>query len=494
MSYQKKEWVTQEIIRGVDLNHLENGIYEESVKNEQQDEVLNTTYKTSDPSINALNDSDSIPLHDTFMQKKKITWSRIKDMLNVLFPPKNHAGTSTVYGIGNASQYGHVKLSDTYKSSAGSASQAVGASSKAVSDVYSTLSNQISSLESGLDWKESVATYSALFTTYPNPEDGWTVNVKDTNYTYRYDGLSWVAISANSIPDATTSVKGLMTTAYVSKLNGIQSGAQVNTVTGVKGNSETSYRTGDINITKANIGLGSVGNFKAVSTAASQGLTDAEKLNARTNIGAGTSSFSGSYNDLTNKPTITTVNNGTLTIQKNGTTVTTFTANQSGNSTANITISKSDVGLSNVGNFKAVSTVANQGLTEAEKANARTNIGAGSTSFSGDYNDLANKPTIGNATLTIQKNGATVKTFGANATANVTCNLTLSATDVGLGKVGNYKAVSTVANQGLTSNEKINARANIGAGTSSFSGSYNDLSNKPTIPKITVSGTKLIFS
>ena len=44
------------------------------------------------------------------------------------------------------------------------------------------------------------------------------------------------------------------------KLSGIQSGAQVNTITGVKGNSETSYRTGNVNITKANIGLGNVDN------------------------------------------------------------------------------------------------------------------------------------------------------------------------------------------------------------------------------------------
>lgn len=54
--------------------------------------------------------------------------------------------------------------------------------------------------------------------------------------------------------------------------------------------------------------------------------------------------------------------------------------------------------------------------------------------------------------------------------------------DVGLGDVGNFKAVSTVASQKLSDDEKANARANIGAGTSSFSGSYNDLSNKPTIP------------
>jgi hypothetical protein len=76
------------------------------------------------------------------------------------------------------------------------------------------------------------------------------------------------------------------------------------TNTSVKGNAESSYRTGQVNITPANIGLGNVGNFKAVSTVTNQGLTDTEKANARANIGAGTSSFSGNYNDLSNKPTI----------------------------------------------------------------------------------------------------------------------------------------------------------------------------------------------
>ena len=42
----------------------------------------------------------------------------------------------------------------------------------------------------------------------------------------------------------------------------------------------------------------------AVKYTASQNLTDAQKQQARTNIGAGTSSFSGNYNDLVNKPTI----------------------------------------------------------------------------------------------------------------------------------------------------------------------------------------------
>lgn len=45
---------------------------------------------------------------------------------------------------------------------------------------------------------------------------------------------------------------------------------------------------------------------------------------------------SGSYNDLSNKPTIPTVNNATLTVQLNGTNVQTFGANASSNATANI--------------------------------------------------------------------------------------------------------------------------------------------------------------
>lgn len=48
----------------------------------------------------------------------------------------------------------------------------------------------------------------------------------------------------------------------------------------------------------------------------------------------------GTYSDLIGTPTIPTVNNATLTIQKNGTTVNTFTANASSNVTANIQVNE----------------------------------------------------------------------------------------------------------------------------------------------------------
>lgn len=70
--------------------------------------------------------------------------------------------------------------------------------------------NKFSALETAIDWKEAVNTFADLAATYPNPDDGWTVNVKDTDYTYRWSGKAWIAISANAIPKATQSVDGLL--------------------------------------------------------------------------------------------------------------------------------------------------------------------------------------------------------------------------------------------------------------------------------------------
>lgn len=52
----------------------------------------------------------------------------------------------------------------------------------------------------------------------------------------------------------------------------------------------------------------------------------------------------------------------------------------------------------------------------------------------------------------------------------------------------------TYTAQTLTDEQKTQARSNIGAGTSNFSGSYNDLSNKPNIPAETVIDTTLTKS
>lgn len=52
----------------------------------------------------------------------------------------------------------------------------------------------ISAIVQECDWKESVNTFDDLASTYPTPESGWTVSVKATNITYRYNGSEWIDI------------------------------------------------------------------------------------------------------------------------------------------------------------------------------------------------------------------------------------------------------------------------------------------------------------
>lgn len=87
---------------------------------------------------------------------------------------------------------------------------------------------------------------------------------------------------------------------------------------------------------------------------------------------------SGSYNDLSNKPTIPTVNNATLTIQKNGTTVKTFTANASSNVTANITVPTKTSDITNDSGFLTSIPVATSSVLGGIKVGSGLSVtGAG---------------------------------------------------------------------------------------------------------------------
>lgn len=167
----------------------------------------------------------------------------------------------------------------------------------------------------------------------------------------------------------------------------------------------------------------------AVKTIA-QTLTDVQKRQVRINIGAGTSSFDGSYNSLSDKPTIPTQtsqlenNSGFITGADVPTKVSEL-ENDSGyitNTALNGYAKTNDIptkvsqlnndagyvdstgaknaapvqsvdGSTGIVATNAVKTIT-QTLTDAQKAQARTNIGAGTSSFDGDYESLSNKPTI----------------------------------------------------------------------------------------------------
>lgn len=193
----------------------------------------------------------------------------------------------------------------------------------------------------------------------------------------------------------------------------------------------------------------------------------------------------------------------------------------------NVAIATADVSSGNV--VRVFVPNGNMSAAFIIKAESSGGGGGGTTTA---YGDLTGKPQVNGVTLVDNKTSKELKLYGTGneppypvtsvngQTGDVTIEtgsnvdsvngktgtVVLDKSDIGLGNVDNVKqysasnpppypvtsvdgatgavttnAVKTTA-QSLTTAQKAQARANIGAGTSNFSGSYNDLSDKPTIP------------
>lgn len=169
------------------------------------------------------------------------------------------------------------------------------------------------------------------------------------------------------------------------------------------------------------------------------------------------------------------VNNGKLTIQKNGSSIGTFTANQSSNATANIIVPTKTSDLTNDSNFVSntdYATSSTGGVVKVGSGLSITNgvlstTGGGvadavewdnvlnkppfsTVATSGSYNDLSNKPTIptvNNGVLTIKKNGIDVATFTANQSSKTTADITVPTKTSDLtNDSGFIDKVSTITN------------------------------------------------
>ena len=147
------------------------------------------------------------------------------------------------------------------------------------------------------------------------------------------------------------------------------------------------------------------------------------------------SDFSGSYNDLTDKPTIPTVNNATLTIQRNNTNVGTFTANASSDKTINITVPTTVAELSDASAYVTQNNLTTQlankqnVLTAGDHINITDNtikavdyVHSEDPAPTSQVTPVVTNDMIANGTITADKlaSGATVK-------------LTLSTSDIGEG-------------------------------------------------------------
>ncbi|MBQ3735019.1 MAG: hypothetical protein II859_13780 [Bacteroidales bacterium] len=161
---------------------------------------------------------------------------------------------------------------------------------------------------------------------------------------------------------------------------------------------------------------------------------------------------SGNYNDLTNKPTIPTVNDGNIIVQQDGTVVGSFTTNQSGTTTINLT-----------------------------------------------------SPNVADGVLTLKRNGVPVGTFTANQAMPANIDIVVPTTVAEMTDAAQYAKTTDIPTQTsqLTNNSGFITASDIPAqqnadwnattgaaqilnkptlATVATSGNYNDLTNKPTIP------------
>ena len=123
----------------------------------------------------------------------------------------------------------------------------------------------------------------------------------------------------------------------------------------------------------------------------------------------------------------------------------TLTASDVGALASTTTYVSSVDGASGAVTTNAVKTTA-QSLTDAQKTQARTNIGAGTSSFSGSYNDLTNKPSIPTKTSEIDNDSGYITSAGApvQSVNSKTGAVTLAAADVSaVGLSGNDTITGT---------------------------------------------------
>ena len=85
-----------------------------------------------------------------------------------------------------------------------------------------------------------------------------------------------------------------------------------------------------------------------------------------------------------------------------------------------------------------------QNLSDAQKAQARINIGAGTSSFDGNYSSLSGKPTIPSNTSQLNNDSGFITSENApvKSVNNKTGEVMLSAADVGLSNVDNIRQYS----------------------------------------------------
>ena len=147
------------------------------------------------------------------------------------------------------------------------------------------------------------------------------------------------------------------------------------------------------------------------------------------------SDFSGSYNDLTDKPTIPTVNNATLTIQRNNTNVGTFTANASSDKTINIAVPTTVAELSDASTYVTQNNLTTQLANKQNVLTAGDHINITDNTIKAvDYVHSEDPAPTSQVTPVVTNDMIADGTITADKLASgATVKLTLSTSDIGEG-------------------------------------------------------------
>lgn len=226
------------------------------------------------------------------------------------------------------------------------------------------------------------------------------------------------------------------TNSYKSKLDSISEGAQVNTVTGIKGDSETTYRIGNVNITKDNLGLGNVENKSSANIREELTKSDVTKALGYT------------------PPTTDTNTKYGLSLEENK-----LSLVESG-STSQVTISTNDttytLAQDSTDKHKLIFTPSEGNATEITMPDNNTTYSAGTgitlsgTTFSNSgVRSIATGST--NGTISVNTNGASVN-VAVKGLGSLAYKSSLGASDVGAipaSAKGTANGVSTLDANGL---------------------------------------------
>lgn len=211
--------------------------------------------------------------------------------------------------------------------------------------------------------------------------------------------------------------------------------------------------------TASEVGLGNVGNFKAVSTVESQGLTDTEKSNARANIGA---QVAGSYASSTH--------NHDDKYQAKGSYASASHTHTKSQITDFPTSMPANGGNSSTVNGHTVNADVPSGAKFTDTDTWRPQPDWNATSGDAVIKNKPTIPSVGNGTVTITQNGTSKGTFTMNQSGNTTIALTDTNTDT-----------NTVTNIGTTSSNYSNGNILIqGSGATTVSKSGNTVTISST--------------